>query len=197
MFRSWRQQPQSTERRKGLIARFWRSSRGAAAVEFSMIAPAFFMILFPMFEIGITFTADAVLQNAVNDAARKIRTGEVQTAGLTQVGFRQLVCAELTVPLTCDNDLLKIDVRRGTAIPAALQANGQFREDFQFDPGAPGDVVVVRAMYAWSPLTPYLGDLLTATPRSDEHWMGTMADGKHLLQATAAFRNEPYQGSIN
>ena len=73
MFRSWRQQPQSTERRKGLIARFWRSSRGAAAVEFSMIAPAFFMILFPMFEIGITFTADAVLQNAVNDAARKIR----------------------------------------------------------------------------------------------------------------------------
>jgi Flp pilus assembly protein TadG len=193
MFRRKRHLPQ--DQRHGSrtavrgLRRFRRNTRGSAALEFAMIAPVFFAFLFPMFEVGITFAADAVLQNAVNDAARQIRTGAVQSAGLTATGFRQMVCDKLTIPLTCDNALLKVDVRVGTAFGAALDQNGQFRNDYQFNPGGPGDVVVVRVLYAWKPLTPYLGRFMDA--------MRDNGQGKAILQATAAFRNEPYQGAIN
>jgi Flp pilus assembly protein TadG len=195
MFRQKRQpQPQHDQleetRRPRRLRRFWRSTRGSAAIEFSMIAPAFFAFLFPMFEIGITFAADAVLQNAVNDAARQIRTGAVQTSGLTAAEFRQMVCEELTIPLTCDDALLKIDVRTGTNFGQSLNAQGQFRDDYRFTPGGPGDVVVVRALYAWEPLTPFLGSFMDAMKDAN-------GNGKAILQATAAFRNEPYDGSIN
>lgn len=189
MFWRRRQSPQNRLGKHKALARFRRSTRGSAAVEFAMIAPVFFAFLFPMFEIGITFAADAVLQNAVNDAARQIRTGAVQTGGLTATGFRNLVCENLTVPLTCDDSLLKIDVRTGTSFGAALTDDGEFRDDYQFNPGGAGDVVVVRALYAWKPLTPYLGKFMQAMRDGDQ--------GKAILQATAAFRNEPYDGAVN
>jgi Flp pilus assembly protein TadG len=188
MFRNTRSRPHQDQldEKQGCWKRFWRNARGSAAIEFSMIAPAFFAMLFPMFEIGITFSADAVLQNAVNDAARQIRTGAVQTAGLSAAGFRQMVCDELTVPLTCDDSLLKIDVRTGTTFPDPLDENGEFRDDYQFTPGGPSDVVVVRALYKWTSLTPCLGNFMDSLNGSDD------CAGEAILQATAAFRNEPY-----
>lgn len=174
------------ERRTGLLRRFRSNVRGAAALEFAMIAPAFFMILFPMFEIGITFTADAILQNALNEASRRIRTGELQTSGgspaVLQGQFREWVCDGIVIPLTCDESVLKLDVRPSSSFGDTLKDDGAFRDDYQFVPGGPGDTIVVRALYAWSPITPFLGEA-----------MQNMPDGKHLLQATAAFRNEPYQ----
>ena len=45
-------------------------------------------------------------------------------------------------------------------------------------------VVLVRAFYSWTPITPGLGDA-----------MANMSNGAHLLQATAAIRNEPFSTS--
>jgi hypothetical protein len=168
------------------FGRFIRDVRGSAALEFGFIAPPFFMILFSMFEVGLTFTADAVLQNAVNETARMIRTGQVQSGGVSQIMFRQLVCDNINVLLNCD-ERLQIDVRKFTAFNAAsftnpLDANGNFRTDYKYEPGVPCDVILVRAFYRWDPVTPGLGD-----------FMSNMGGGGRLLQGTAAIRNEPYQ----
>ncbi len=176
----------------GRLRRFLRDTRGVAALEFSMLAMPFFLLLFSMFEVGLTYTADTLLQNAVNETARKIRTGEVQSdPTMTAEKFRDMVCDHISILLACDSHL-KIDVREFTSFGGAgfsspLTAGGSFRPDtdFKFEPGEACAVVLVRAFYAWTPITPGLGEA-----------MGNMGDsGDHLLQGTAAIRNEPYQTS--
>lgn len=181
------------ERRQcGRVRRFLRDTRGVAALEFSMLAMPFFLLLFSMFEVGLTYTADTLLQNAVNETARRIRTGEVQSdPTMTAEKFRDMVCDHISVLLACD-DHLKIDVREFTSFGGAgftspLTSGGSFRPDtdFKFEPGEACAVVLVRAFYAWTPITPGLGEAMGN--------MGTSGD--HLLQGTAAIRNEPYQTS--
>lgn len=173
-------------RKPGRLRRFMRDVRGVAALEFGFIAPPFFFLLFSMFEVGLTYTADAVLQSAVNDTARMIRTGQVQSQSLTREQFRTLVCENISVLLSCDARL-QIDVRRFTAFGGAgfsdpLDSNGNFRDDYRFEPGNPCDVILVRAFYEWDPVTPGLGD-----------YMSNMGSGGRLLMGTAAVRNEPYE----
>jgi hypothetical protein len=54
----------------------------------------------------------------------------------------------------------------------------------KYDPGNGGDVVVVRAFYPFE-LAGLMPDIA----------MANMKDGRWLLVATSAFRNEPFQGS--
>ena len=66
-------------------------------------------------------------------------------------------------------------------MPPALDQNGELQQNFTFDPGGGGDVVVVRAFYAWPVLTPNLG-----------LGLHNMNGNKRLIAASAAFRNEPF-----
>lgn len=50
--------------------RLWVDRRGAAALQFAIIAPLFFAMLFGIVQLGILFHAQAGLRNAVEDAAR-------------------------------------------------------------------------------------------------------------------------------
>ncbi len=62
-----------------------------------------------------------------------------------------------------------------------IDANGNLVQNFQYSPGGPGDIVVVRIMYQWPVYVSLLGLNLS-----------DMSGGKRLLMATAAFRNEPF-----
>jgi hypothetical protein len=83
------------------------ANKGSAAVEFAMVAPVFFLLLMGTTEVGIMFFAQSSLQNAVNDAARLVRTG--QNACFTTVGgvcqpmtsdqFRTQICNEVVTLL--------------------------------------------------------------------------------------------------
>jgi hypothetical protein len=80
---------------------------------------------------------------------------------------------------------LKLDVQRfddftGINLSDPLTPQGELRDDFGFDPGNGGDVVVVRAFYEWNLIAKFPGGL------------GNMPSGGRLLVATAAFRNEPF-----
>lgn len=182
----------------GRLKLFVRDVRGVAALEFGFIAPPFFLLLFAMFEVGLTYTADAVLQNAVNETARMIRTGQVDSQDMTREEFYDEVCDRIDVLLTCDQRL-QIDVRRFTAFSGAgftnpLDANGNFRNDYRYEPGAPCDVILVRAFYEWEPVTPGLGPAMMGLGGAMKN-MGSDGNGQatgRLLQGTAAIRNEPY-----
>ena len=63
-----------------------------------------------------------------------------------------------------------------------LDADGNLDDsDFDFDMGEANDIVVVRAFYEWELITPIL-----SAPLSN------MSNDRRLLQATVAFRNEPF-----
>jgi hypothetical protein len=70
-----------------------------------------------------------------------------------------------------------------TAMPT-LTFNGQgaVTNSWSWQPGNPGDIVVMRVMYQW-PV--FLGPLGLG--------LSNESNGKLLLMATTAFKNEPYQ----
>ena len=191
-----------------LAARFNRLCRrlkadavkGSAAIEFALIAPVFFILLMGTIETGVIFFAQSTLQNAVNDTARMVRTGQTgcfTTSGgncvaMTQAQFRTQICGEASAILQdCNGASLQFDVQAyssgftGASNSSPLVA-GDLPALTVFNVGNACDVVLVRAFYKWPVFTPILGFFLQ-----------NVAGGYHLLSTAAAFRNEPYTSSMD
>jgi len=191
-----------------LAARFTRFRRrlradgikGSAAIEFALIAPVFFILLMGTIETGVIFFAQSTLQNAVNDTARMVRTGQTgcfTTSGgncvaMTQAQFRTQICSEASDILQdCNGASLQFDVQAySSGFSSASNASPLVAGDLPaltvFNVGNACDVVLVRAFYKWPVFTPILGFFLQ-----------NVAGGYHLLSTAAAFRNEPYTSSMD
>lgn len=171
--------------RRWLLRRFARDRDGATAVEFAMVALPFFAILFAILETALVFFAGQLLETGVADAARLIRTGQAQEQNFDKVEFKKAICANVFALLDCDAGL-EVDVRKlenfnAAQEPLPIDASGNFSDDdFVFEPGAGGDIVLVRAFYEWPSVLPDLG-----SPHN-------LANGNYLLSAAATFRNEPF-----
>ena len=170
-----------------LLRRFRRSNRGAAALEFALVAPVFFALLFAILETGIMFLADQLLESITQESARMIETGQAQTASYSQAQFASYVCSQVPALFNCSN--IAIDVENypsfsSIALANPIDGSGNFdASNFQYNTGGPCDIVVVRLFYPWQLFVTGLG------------WNpSNMTGDKRLLSATAAFRNEPYGG---
>jgi len=167
------------------LRRFRRDGRGSAAVEFALVAPVFFALLFAILETGIMFLAGQVLQTVAQDSARKILTGQAQTAAYTPPQFASYVCSKVPALFTCNN--ISIDVTSYSSFSAVAITNpidtaGNFvSNNLQYSPGGPSDIVMVRLFYQWPLFVTGLG------------WNpSNLAGNKRLLVGTAVFKNEPY-----
>ena len=176
---------------RATVRRMRKSARaGSAGIEFAFIAPIFFVLLMGTIEMGVMYFAQFTLQNATEDAARLVRTGQVAASNMTQAQFRTAVCNEISPLLACNGNL-QIDVESyanfgAATFPAALTGGNTLNPALNnFLPGNVCSVVLVRVFYTWSVVTPLL------TP-----FMVNMANNSHLLTATAAFRNEPYTTGV-
>lgn len=170
------------------LRRFGRSTSGAAAVEFGLVAPWFFLLLFGLGEVGLMGFAQTSLDHAVSDVSRRIRTGQSQGANESYQTVKDALCAEMnnlgnldcTTNLFLDVDTFAsyVDVTNTSPISGgALNTSG-----FGYTPGASSSIVVVRAYYQWHVLTPFFQGVF-----------GNVGNGQdRLLVSTMMFRNEPY-----
>jgi Flp pilus assembly protein TadG len=176
---------------KGLrrfAARFAKGRRGAAAVEFALVSIPFFALLFGIIEVGLIYFVATTLEAATNEAAREIRTGQLQSQGtpVTSATFKTLICNQLSwLGSNCTSNLL-VQVQTYSSFATITQpspiVNGQVNQNnMAFSMGGPGDIVLVQAFYQWTVLAPALDNI--GTP---------LNGGKMLLTSTAVFRNEPY-----
>lgn len=172
--------------RYGIIRRFSRDREGSTAIEFAMIAGPFFLLVLATLEIALIFFAGSIIENAVVETARDIRTGRLQTSGGTEETFRAAVCERVSVIADCGR--LAIDVRTfedfsSTDFSSPLDGDGEIDENgFTFAPGGAGDIVVVRAFYPWQIITPSLG-----------LGLANMSGNRRMIASATAFRNEPFQ----
>ena len=168
------------------VRRLARREDGTAAVEFAIVVAPFLALVFAIIETGIVFFAGQTLETAVADASRLIITGQAQAQGFTQAKFKEAMCARIFGLFDCANGV-SIDVRTSTSFSSTdmskpVNAQGQLQTDnFAYTPGGPGQIVVVRAVYAWPVYVSLLGFNLS-----------DLSGSKRLLMATAAFRNEPF-----
>jgi Flp pilus assembly protein TadG len=165
-----------------------RGRAGSAAIEFAMIAPVFFLFLFGTIESGVIYFAGTALQNATDDAARMVRTG--QAVGMSVAQFKSQICGEIVGLISASNCSanLQVDIRQyasfsGASYPSVTNSNGSLNtSDMQYPSSlAPCQVVLVRAFYPWNIMTPLMTPLLENAP-----------NGQYVLTAAAAFRSEPY-----
>jgi Flp pilus assembly protein TadG len=93
---------QRLRHRRRLLRRYRRSQSGVTAIEFAIVAPPFFMLLMAIFEVGIMLFSEYVIEHGVGQAARMIRTGEVQLQPMSDAEFKELVCGKLATFLDCE-----------------------------------------------------------------------------------------------
>ncbi len=170
------------------------------AVEFAIISPIFFFLLFVIAETALVFIAEQVMDNAVFETARMIRTGQAQTgtwntdpdatpAAMTPAQFEAAVCARMSVFVDCTSSNFYLDVKSYASFgavdvsqPVNDDDEATFKDPGAFQFGLPNEIVVVRAYYQW-PTNKIFGGLS----------LQNMANGKRLIGSFAAFCNEPYE----
>lgn len=177
---------------KDLLLRFAAARRGTTAIEFAIIALPFCVMLFGIIELGLVFLVSVTLQNATDNAARQIRTGQFQTSGSNTKGdFKTQVCSRMAWLATPCAGKLTVAVQTfadfntasGDSATAGTAWTPATAAATCFSTGAPGDIVLVRAYYEWDVFTPLLNKSLVN--------MGTNSN-KRLISTVATFRNEPY-----
>jgi Flp pilus assembly protein TadG len=190
---------------RNLLRRFRRNRNASAAVEFALVAPVFFGLLFAIIETSIIFFADQVLETITQDSARLIATGQAQTgqvmingvaacaaAPCTQAEFQTYVCSRVPALLfTCPPgvngifiDVESYPVSAGGFTNVTINnqiSGGAFINNMQYSTGGPTDIVVVRLFYQWPQYVTGLGYNIT-----------NLTGNKRLLVATAVLKNEPY-----
>ena len=162
--------------------------KGSAALEFALVAPVLFLMLFGMIECGVIYFGTSALQNATDDAGRLVRTGEA--AGWSEAQFKAQICSEMSGLIsaaTCTSNL-QIDMRQyssftGASYPGVTNANGSIDTgDLSYPSTLQAcQVVLLRTFYPWSIITPLMQPLLENMP-----------NGQYLMTAASAFRSEPY-----
>lgn len=169
--------------------------RAAVAVEFALLALPFFTLVAAILETALVFFAGQVLESAVQDSSRLIRTGQAQQQGYRPARYRQELCNGLYGLFDCESDRLLVQVKvlnkfsevsaaiaapisaECSTNPAACTWTGAETYDF----GGTSSIVVVQAYYKW----PTIVDL---------PWfnLANQAGGDRLLSGVRVFRNEPF-----
>jgi Flp pilus assembly protein TadG len=161
-------------------------TRGVAAIEFALVGSAFMMMLLASFEFGFMLFVQSVLDNAARDAARLIRTGQVQTSANPTSTFSTLLCSEVGSLIGCGSIVYQAQAFNDwgsaqTAVntPPTRDANGNYVAG-PFNPGSQTQILVVTVTYNYPFFTPWIGGLLGGSTKSA------------LLMSTVVFQNEPY-----
>ncbi|MEM8771929.1 MAG: TadE/TadG family type IV pilus assembly protein [Pseudomonadota bacterium] len=174
--------------------------RGATAVEFAIVAPLFFGLVFSIVEAGWFFFATSAVEQANAKAARLIRTGQAQNAKdvdgnqvYNSQRFYDEICKVVKAFGDCD-DTLTIDVARYTTFqqladdtnaPVCRDADDPSIQGTQFneaDYGAQSEIIRVRVCFLYKPINPALGLRLS-----------TDDNGRKQMISLAIFRNEPFE----
>ncbi len=159
---------------------------GSTAIEFGFIAVPFIIMALGILEISLMFAGGNLLEGAVADAARLVKTGQIQQSGGDESTFRAALCESAPVIINCnDVEFEVVPVGSGSFFDVG-GVSAQFDEDgaFQgrgFDAGGVNDVMLIRAVYDYEIITPMIGYMMTG------------GEGTMRMMSTIIFQTEPYE----
>ena len=185
---------EATSRRagRGKIAALLRGEGGAAVIEFALISAPFVALMIAILQVGLIYFAQEALESAVEETARLVLTGQAPAAGgamtasQAQAQFATALCNNSPGLFNCGGFM--IDLQPATSFANAnvsaptltYDANGNVTNTWQYNPGVPGSIMVMRVMYQWPVFLGPLGFSLSNLPNN-----------LLLMMSTSVFRNEP------
>ncbi len=167
---------------------FARDEGAATAVEFALLAFPFFLIIGGILQTSVIFLASQVLESAVQDAARQVRTGRITDSDTIET-FRDQVCDRLfgLFPNCATLHLRVVEVTDFQSATMVVPVDPECRENCQWTtpetwlPGKGRSVVLVQAHYRY-PVVLQFGPF----------GMANLLDGNRLLGMASVFQNEPF-----
>lgn len=173
------------------LLRFWRDEGGVTAIEFAILAPPFFAMIAMIMEASLLFLSAQILDGAVHEATRLIRTGQVQEAKLTLSKFEDMICGRLfgmfgdchalQIRVTPIDSFKSIDM--GAPLDLNCKVTCPWTMDEAFDTGKGSSIMLVRVYYKWPVILRYPSIL-----------PNLLDDGTVLMGSVDVFRNEPFGG---
>jgi Flp pilus assembly protein TadG len=134
--------------------------KGVALVEFALIAPIFFLLLFATIEFGLFYFTQVNLSVGVSSAIREVKIGNIQTnfnPVLARSKFKEKVCDYSGKPIgLVDCDKLEIDAYRAFSFDKVIPKGGKF-----FDTGSSGQAVAISVVYPYTFHTPIVSNVMT------------------------------------
>lgn len=188
-----------------IFRRFTSDRKGAVALEMALVGPPFLLVMLALLDFGQTLLTQSVLDGAARDAARLIRTGQVQTAGDPIATFQTLLCSDMGALMsvaTCDaNVLFEVQVFASYGAmnftPCTKNNNSQSGGGTacSFTPGTGGNIVGVQVSYPRPYIVPWVGACLSGGgcwtgPASTAG--GAQGTQTTTLVSTVVFQNEPF-----
>ncbi len=191
-------------KRRGLLARFARSRKGATALEFAMVSVPFLGLLCAIFETAFVFFVHEAFDASVLNAARQVLVNSA--SGATSASSFVTTYLKPSLPSFIDYTQVVLNINAypisqpGAYSPAITQAWYNNPSQQNYNLGNPTDVIVFQAFY---PMPIYLS-VLTATG-ANGRGIGNLfgqAGGSvvnapsgsglvHAIFTTVVFRNEP------
>ncbi len=168
------------------LRRLGRNRAGATTVEFALVAPVFFLILFSMIETGVVLTRISTLDDAVSASARLIYTGQAPS----RAALEAEICDRAAAFANCEQNI-NIELTPVSDFGFTPPTDPECRDagDATFAPatsfitGAGSEIIFMRVCVTTDILTPGLGFGL-ALPKTD--------NGRLQVISTFAFMNEPF-----
>ena len=149
-----------------LLGRALRTRSGQSLVEFALVAPLFFLLVFGITDFGRLFFTQSTLQHALREAGRYAVTGQHQTnagTNITRVASIQAIAAQQAIGL----DVSKIEISSGGVANFA---------------GNPGDTVIISLTTDLKLITPMIGRFFGPSQT-------------YSFTVRTAFKNEPFDQS--
>jgi len=167
-----------------VIGRLRRNDRGGAAFEFAIILPFFLAFVFMIFELGMMFAAQELLDNAARDAARTLRIGTYTGSSYAST-VKAAICSNIS------SSTFNLIQSCGTSLKLYVSAAGSG------SPTGLGFTQLTTAPVAAGVMTEAQGTLAAKTDVLFElgysfPWLIVIGSGNTLLTSIIVFQTEPY-----
>lgn len=157
------------------LGKMVRNNEGATVIEFAIVAPVFFLIVFGIIEFSLIMFASSVIEGATANAARLSRTGAERSDADNVSERAQADTARLReLILERGGGFLKNENLNIATIPQSGQDGTM---------GNSGEVVIYSVTYNWNIATPIISNLIAD-------------DGVYTIGATTVVVNEPFDDDI-
>lgn len=159
-------------KRSASLWRYAEDQNAALGIEFTFLAPVFFLMCFAIFEISMIFVSTESMRSGLVDVARQVQTGQAQC--MTDSRARSMICEDALL-MNCSEDLdIEKEVFGANVTGGSVSVNS-------WTALAPGDIVLVRATYPYTIVNPMLTPYFSSNNSEKE------------LSQSFVFKNEDFQ----
>jgi len=178
------------ERLAGCFRRFGRNRDGSTAIEFTLLAIPFSLLVFAILESCIAFAAQEVMANATDDIARQLRTGQLRAADVTETSLKKAICDRMEIMVAKGCPELYVDLNNYATFYDAAQVKVKYTSSkppdldhtgFVVKPGGALTRNMLRVFYRWPVITDFMSTAMSNLPGN-----------RTLHFASVTWQNEPF-----